>query len=462
MRRLLITRSMKCFVFVFLAICAIFVSTEAFAPQPRVCSSVQTTTAAPFSNHKQPFLTTQAPSPSSLVQNWREAHIVAAAPVSAASAATINRAAIKAISKLISTCGIGVFAAKVGILDQTALGVLSKLIFNIFQPCLLFVNVATTVAELSSKAGGGEAIYILPLAAGFQIIVGYIVGKIVSLFMFRGKSEDEGAKQLLACTTFGNSGPLPLVFTDGLFRSHPNPALLSKSVAYISLYLLGWSPLFWIVGPAILKENNPNDSSRSAAEKRKELLSRIFSPPVVASIFGMIVGFLPFLRKLFVNSNSIFNPIFESMRTLGAAYLPAVLIVLAGSLSPSGSKPAQEPQVSTAETTAENKQFLSRALAIYLARFVLMPTVAFSLFSVLSKVFPAVKALFEKDKLLLMILLLESCMPSAQNTTVILQLQGNKAAATRLARTLMVIYLCGVPALSYWLVRILSLTGLAA
>ena len=67
-------------------------------------------------------------------------------------------------------------------------------------------------------------------------------------------------------------GPLPLVFTDALFRFHPDKTLLSKSVAYISLYLLGWSPIFWIVAGTILNSGNSN---KSRIEQLDELRKRI-------------------------------------------------------------------------------------------------------------------------------------------------------------------------------------------
>eukprot|EP01031_Cornospumella_fuschlensis_P006670 gene6670-8295_t len=88
----------------------------------------------------------------------------------ATQSAAVGKAAYKAISKLLATCGIGVLASKYKILDQTALSVLSKLIFSVFQPCLLFVNVASTVSNLgkNTSTGSPAAIYLLPLAALLQ------------------------------------------------------------------------------------------------------------------------------------------------------------------------------------------------------------------------------------------------------------------------------------------------------
>jgi predicted permease len=103
---------------------------------------------------------------------------------------------------------------------------------------------------------------------------------------------------------------------------------------------------------------------------------------------------------------------------------------------------------------------VTQVVSIYLAKFLLMPSIAFAFYRFTIKIFPSSVELFRRNPLLLFILLLETCMPSAQNTTVILQLQGNKGAAGRLARTLMAIYVLGVPALSFWLIKILKLTNL--
>jgi predicted permease len=382
----------------------------------------------------------------------------AAAAAAASSAAAINAAALRAVAKLIATCGVGVTAGKTGLLDKTALSVLSKLVFGLFQPCLLFVNVASTVAKLG---GTGGPVTLLPFVSALQILIGFVVGKFVSLLIYGKDQKSEEAKQLQMCTTFGNSGPLPLVFVDALLRSHADATYLPKSVAYVSLYLLGWSPLFWIFGPAILAPEKDPSVKEDNSEKMKELASRVFSPPVLGSIFGMVVGATPFLRNLFLPASGILNPLFEAARTLGAGYLPAVLLVLAGSLTPPTPTPEEAAAAAAAPAKADAKLGLAKQIgAIYAARFLLMPTLGFALLGFAKKHLPAIAALLT-DPVLVFVLLLETCMPSAQNSTVILQLQGNRGAAARMAQALMFIYVLGVPAISYWLVKILSLTKLA-
>jgi len=380
----------------------------------------------------------------------------------------VTAAALRAVAKLVSTVGIGAYASKIGLLDKTALSILSKLIFSLLQPCLLFVNVASTCAKAfrgHGSHGGLNPVFFLPMVAAFQIFVGFTVGKFISFFMFRsgkdGPSDDE--KQLLTCTTFGNSGPLPLVFVDALLKQHHNAAYLPQSVGFVSLYLLGWSPLFWIIAPAIL-----SDEKAGGKTDWNVVGKRVFSPPVMGSLLGMVVGATPFLRRLLINHDGLFNPIFEAIRTLGAGYLPAVLLVLAGSLLPEASSPAAASSSGGGAVAAPSPSvskfdwnLIKQIVSIYASRFVLMPMLAFSIVTALRTHFPGsaiVKLL--QDKVLLFVLLLETCMPSAQNSTVILQLQKNTAGAAKMAKTLMIIYIAGVPMISYWIARILGFVNL--
>lgn len=396
---------------------------------------------------------------------------------SSSAATAINIAATSAISKLMSVCGIGYCAGRAGLLDQNAVSVLSKLVFSLIQPCFIFVQVTGSISK-QAEQGLNASLMLLPLMAALQVALGFLVGSLVSKILYPKKQSSDDMKQLLACTTFGNSGPLPIVFTDAIFSSHSDRTLLKKGMAYISLYLLGWSPMFWIVGPAILADPNNSTAPQSAVEKRKQLFKRVFNPPVIASIFGLICGCSRSLSSLFVPPSSLFNPIYEAASTLGNAYLPCVLLILSGSLTataaPSTSS-TSSPSSAASSTSVpakgssfeqllskieSNKEFATEVFAVYLAKFLVMPSISFLLVALLNRHVPAAAQLFRTDPMLLYVLLLETCMPSAQNLTVILQLQGKKKAATRLARVLMIIYFFGVPAITYWLVRILHLTKL--
>lgn len=382
-------------------------------------------------------------------EHTRVSVAAAAIPVAAPLISPVTAASLRAVAKLLSTVGLGGYASKQGMLDKNALQVLSKLVFGLLQPCMLFVNVAQTV----SGSAGGVTTWLLPLAAASQIFMGYIIGKIMGTVIYgKGGNADDKA-QTLTGTTFGNSGPLPFVFVDGLFRNHPDPTILASANAYISLYLLGWSPLFWMFAPVTL---GATESAGTPAEKRAALIKRVFSPPVTASLLGLVVGLCPPLTKLMMGKTGLFNPIVEAMRTLGTAYVPAVVLVLAGSLFPSDAgADKKEAAGSGKKFLGQDVDFVKQIVSIYASRFLLLPVAGFTAVKMAKKYIPFLAKTLS-DEVLVAVLLLEACMPSAQNSTVIYNLQGKNLLAARMARVLMAIYVLGVPAISFWIARILG------
>lgn len=374
----------------------------------------------------------------------------AAVPVAAPLISPVTAASLRAVAKLLSTVGLGGYASKQGMLDKNALQVLSKLVFGLLQPAMLFVNVAQTV----SSSAGGVTTWLLPLAAASQIFMGFVIGKVMGQLIYgKGGNADDKA-QTLTGTSFGNSGPLPFVFVDGLFRNHPDPTILAKANAYISLYLLGWSPLFWMFAPVTL---GATESKGTPAEKRAALLKRVFSPPVTASLAGLVVGLCPPLTKLMMDKKGLLNPVVEAMRTLGTAYVPAVVLVLAGSLFPSDkdSSAKSESTGSGKKFMGQDLDFVKQIVSIYASRFLLLPAVGFTAVKMAKQYVPFLAKTLS-DEVLVAVLLLEACMPSAQNSTVIYNLQGKNLLAARMARVLMAIYVLGVPAISFWIARILG------
>ncbi|CAM9792544.1 unnamed protein product, partial [Discosporangium mesarthrocarpum] len=259
----------------------------------------------------------------------------------------------QAVLKLVTSCAIGYGFSKKGILDQGALTALSKLIFFVFQPALLFVNVASTLAVPGQSL---SKLMVLPAFACLQILAGAIVGngmeKICGL-----EPDSDNARELRMCASFANSGPLPLLFVDSIFRLHPDPTIMTSAVAYISFYLLGWSPMFWTAGYTMLAgkplptappaEKDPEHFKKLSIFRKAVVMAqqvkasptfkRIVSPPVLGCIAGVIAGIVPWFRNVLVWPGAPLSPIFEAIKGLGTAYLPAAILVLAGSLARPGS-----------------------------------------------------------------------------------------------------------------------------
>ena len=124
------------------------------------------------------------------------------------------------------------------------------------------------------------------------------------------------------------------------------------------MFLLGWSPLFWTLGYALLTGHaalSPATSATSAtaalpvgaarAARLRQLrasLRRALSPPIAACLAGLVVGSAPPLRAALLPaaapstpSLQSWLPLFRCLEALGKAYSPAALLALAGSLAAS-------------------------------------------------------------------------------------------------------------------------------
>ena len=91
----------------------------------------------------------------------------------------------------------------------------------------------------------------MPAAALVQCFAGLWLARSVVLPLFGVSRDTEEGRQLTVSTAFQNSGVLPLLLADSLFRS--NKGVLAQFTAYESFYLTAWSPLFWFSGSNILR-----------------------------------------------------------------------------------------------------------------------------------------------------------------------------------------------------------------
>jgi len=368
-----------------------------------------------------------------------------------------------AIFELLTACGLGYYASVKGVLDQPTRSALSKCTYGIFLPALLLANVASTVAAQSLLS-----LLALPIIAVVQIVTCMLFSNVMMKVMNIERYSDKG-RIFQICATFGNAGILPLVFVNALFRSHPDPTLLPKAISYVSFFQMGWSPLFWgwgysvLQGPQKLSEvrkrlrrNMKIDNLKKKLTRslkmvltlrealNSPLIVRVLSPPILACFLGVLFGGVPPLRDLMVRPSAPLSPVFTALRTLGAAYTPAGLLVLAGSLS--GTSTENQPK----------KDLYKLLGGVSFSRFVIAPLVAVGLIRLLEwiKIMPA-------DPVMVFVILLQSCMPSAQNSVVILQVEQKQEAAKLMAQMLCLLYILALLPTSGMITLFLQITGLA-
>ena len=382
---------------------------------------------------------------------------------------TVAKASVAATAKLLSAIGLGGLAAsKPGLLDAPAIGALSRLTYWVFQPAFLFCSVsrtiytafAATTSTTTATANTGlslRALWLMPALGLAQILTGAIAGRILAKAY--GVSDDE-VPNVRMCTTFANSGPLPLIFADALFGG--NPLLQSQMAAGISFYLLAWSPLFWTLGKVILgaEEETDPDSDRLRATMQK-----VLSPPVLGSLAGLIVGMVGPLRNVFLRGWLV--PLYGALQSLGTAYLPAALLVLAGSLvgkkattGGAAAAVATEGGAAAAMTAPANDAPTVRGMAaIATYRFLISPLLSFSLVGII-RGFAWMDA--RTKAIVTFLCLMGGCMPPAQNSVILLQLVGKTGPAAAMAKLLTIMYAGAVLPVTILLTLCLQRSGILA
>jgi predicted permease len=387
----------------------------------------------------------------------------------------VATASLAATAKLLSSIGLGALAARQpGLLDAATLGALSRLVYWVFQPAFLFQSVSRTLHTATTAAATGStsalsvrALTLLPALAVVQIVSGHLAGRALTKGL--RITEPTEVKNVQMCTTFGNSGPLPLIFADALFGGG-NGLLQSQVTACISFYLLAWSPLFWTFGKIILRDEADDDNAvvvddavprwKRQWNSARTTLMKILSPPVLGSLAGLFVGLCPPLRRAFFGG--LLTPLYGSVQTLGTAYLPAALLVLAGSLVGGGGAKKEDTEV-TAETTTTTTESTAPSvrgvIAICLSRFGVSPLV--SLFAV--RLLAGLTWMDGRTRAILtFVLLMQGCMPPAQNSVILLQLAGRRKAAARMAQLLTLLYAGAVVPVTLLLTACLSKSGILA
>jgi predicted permease len=413
-------------------------------------------------------------------------------PSHIADAAVVAQASIAATAKLLASLGLGVLAAKKGppnLLNGEALAVLSRLTYWIFQPAFLFASVsktlytaAATTTSTAGTAGSGlslQALWLLPMLAVGQILCGAVGGRILAKLYGADQNSAE-RNNVYMCTTFANSGPLPLIFTDALFGTS-NAVLQSQMAAGISFYLLAWSPLFWTLGKLILaSEEDEDDETDMGTDTTGTTLSswktsvqstliKILSPPVIGSLVGLLVGMIPTLRNVVFGPFG--KPLYGALQTLGTAYLPAALLVLAGSLvggggsaSSSTTKTPVSSTTNTTTTTTTNNDTTAPTLrgmaAIATYRFFISPVLTLV---VATQWIAKLTWMDTRTRAIIMFLcLMEGCMPPAQNSVILLQLANRPGPAAAMAKLLTILYTTAVLPVTLLLSACLQQSGILA
>lgn len=208
-----------------------------------------------------------------------------------------------AVIQIILLAGIGYFLVRKAILNDLGLNTLSRLLIEVTLPILIFCQL-TKDFSFSIYPNW----WVFPLISIAITVAGLAIGAIFIRFI----KGSEQKKQFLGLVAFQNSGYLPMALIAALLPQEKSGPMF----IYLFLFLLGFNLIIWSVGVYLLTFTKT---------KRFELGS-LFSPPVAATLFSLLLVFLG-LNKLLPGF------IFKPLKMLGDCTVPLAMLVVGGNLA---------------------------------------------------------------------------------------------------------------------------------
>jgi predicted permease len=392
---------------------------------------------------------------------------------------TLLKYAVLPIAKVLVMCALGLLLASrsVNILPAPSRKQLSRLVFSLFLPCLIFTQLgkAVTVEKIFEW-------WFIPVNVVLASTLGCLVGYTVAFLV---KPPPEFFNFTVVMIGIGNIGNIPLVIVGAICREKGNPfedseTCNTNAVAYISfgqwvgaviVYTYVYSMLAPPVRPAKelgastsssdLVGNQPDQVDSESRDHSEEtavtiplivpeappagpqglarvrtLLSSgrirdIMQPPVVASFLALLFGCVPLLRSVIFTEHSYLYFLFDSLNILGGATVPCIMLVLGGNL---------------VGGAGASKLGLRTTVAIVVTRLLVIPPIG------IATVLTAEKLGFLPvgDKVFKFVLLLQHTMPSSILAGAVTNLRGH--AEKEASAILFYEHILAVLSMAGWLV----------
>jgi malate permease and related proteins len=160
---------------------------------------------------------------------------------------------------------IGTFAAKLGVLTLDSKDMLSKVIFNISLPLMLFTNFLKLEASPKLISNSLVVLSVSGFVILFMLLFGWITTRI-----FRIKGVE--AAVFKTHSMFGNTIFLGFPLITALYGG--------EGLLYASMFQLISNILMWTVGVVVLTQSNGTSWNKS--------ILKVFNPNTIATVTGLI------------------------------------------------------------------------------------------------------------------------------------------------------------------------------
>ena len=366
-----------------------------------------------------------------------------------------------AMAKVLIMSSAGVMLRRRGLLPPEATKAFSKCFVHAFLPCLLATRVAAT---MDSTGKLGIAVYLWAAAVAI-VAAGWAVG---SLLRALARPPPHFSDPFVVAVWNSNSNSLPIALATSLcYAAFPDdPGAEHEAVSLLALYAVAYQPVVWFFAPrafarasaaaaassekpsralalvanashtaaAAAADDSGGDVTNARVSRARGLYAfacrRLLTPPVVGVLLGLICGLVPALRSVLIDQDGALHFVWRGLSSLGSAAVPVSMVVLGANLASGRAAAAALGNRSIA--------------AICVGKLVIMPALMFT-FLVFAT--PHIDALRSRPVLLL-VFLLETVTPSANNNVVICTLYGEGAA--EMSALLFYEYVVAIVSITLW------------
>ncbi len=326
-----------------------------------------------------------------------------------------------AVLQLLLLIAVGFITRRTGIWPDDFFTGLSRFVVRVALPLYFVARLSTTrLTDL-------EGILIMPIAA----LIITAVALVISILVFRASPHREESERAgIAMASFGNSGYMPLTFSEVLPTAIPVIAATVSSdevAVLIAAFLLVYSPMLWSVGNIII--------TRRSSQDARPRLRQLISPPLIGIVIGLGLS-VAGVPALMTRPDLPVVHIVNALTRLSAVTLPLALVNLGAMIG------------GLQITRADIGRYLGVALRVIAVRYMILPSVFFAAL--------VAGALEGVGQAALLALFLESTTPPATNLSLMAGQAGvNKDHA---AVTLLLSYIAYLVVMPIAIVLFLRLT----
>jgi predicted permease len=281
--------------------------------------------------------------------------------------------AFAAMTKIFLISAVGIFLAKYPAKDPMLPAImikyLSKLVNNVFIPCLIINSLGSAItAELLQRIG--VLVLFCFVANAISYFFGYTVGRLL-----HGRSDDAMFIALTVAIGSPNATSLPIMVMQTMCDESYVKAdygdnyqqCYDEANSMLFVYAMGWHLMFWSYGfpklKAIKKRFYPDHSVSSGeivdindgiAESQyfylNDILTKIsfrknkiafcdwlmtifLTPAMIAIFVGVAIGLIPFTQLMMFKEMSLLRPLGSAITTLGEPVVAINCLVMSASLA---------------------------------------------------------------------------------------------------------------------------------